>query len=307
VGRAKIAADAVDEVRQMKNPPFRYLRPDSLDEALALLAEHGGDAKVLAGGQSLLPLMALRLAAPGIVIDIGRVPGLDRIDVDADGAVTIGALVTHTAAERSAELGEHAPLVHEAMPYIGHRAIRNRGTVCGSVAHGDPAAEMPAVMLATSAMVGASSAAGEREIAAADFFAGYLDTTLRDDELVVAVRFPPWAAGGVGSIVEVARRHGDFALVGLVTRLEVVGGTITDAALSFLGVAGTPYRVGDAERAVVGGPPSEDAFEAAAEIVRATVQPSGDLHATAAYRRHVAGVLTRRGLAAATSRIGAPA
>jgi len=303
-----MAGDAVpDEVRHVKNPPFRYLRPRSLEEALALLSEHGDEAKVLAGGQSLLPLMALRLATPSIVIDIGRVPELDGIAVAGDGSVTIGALVTHTQAEVSADLAERAPLVAEAMSYVGHRAIRNRGTVCGSVAHGDPAAEMPAVMLALSGTVVARSATGGREIAAEDFFLGYLDTALGADELVVAVHLPPWPDGAVGSIVEIARRHGDYALVGLVTRLEVVDDTIAEAALSFLGVAGTPHRVADAERALIGGPVTDEAFKDAADIVSRSVDPAGDIHATAVYRRHVAGVLTRRGLAAASNRIGAPA
>jgi carbon-monoxide dehydrogenase medium subunit len=291
----------------MKNPPFRYLRPGSLEEALTMLAEHGGEAKVLAGGQSLLPLMALRLATPAVLIDIGRVTDLDLITVAEDGSVSIGALVTHADAERSADLSERAPLVHEAMPFVGHRAIRNRGTVCGSVAHGDPAAEMPAVMLATSGAVLARSRSGAREIPAADFFAGYLDTALRDDELVVGVRLPPWPASAVGSVTEVARRHGDYALVGLVVRLDVVDGAIEDAALAFLGVAGTPRRVAEAERVLIGRPPGDDAFTAAADVVRQSVDPAGDIHATAAYRRHLAAVLTRRGLAAATAKIGVPA
>jgi carbon-monoxide dehydrogenase medium subunit len=291
----------------MKNPKFAYEVPSSEPDALALLAEHGDDAKVLAGGQSLVPLMGLRLAAPGLVIDIGRIPDLDHIRVGDDGSLTIGALVTHAQAEASDLVAEHAPLVHQAMPLVGHRAIRNRGTVCGSVAHADPAAEMPAVMLAVSGVVVAKSTAGEREIEASDFFRGYLDTALRDDELLVEIRLPPWPATRGGSMIEVGRRHADFAMVGLAGTLDVVDGVIERAALSFSGVAGTPQRIAEAEALLVGRAPDEAAFAAAADVVREVVQPSADIHATASYRRHLAAVLTRRGLAAATATIGVPA
>ena len=161
----------------MKNPPFAYVRPDTLDEALELLAEYGDEAKVLSGGQSLLPVMALRLGRPEIVIDIGRLPDLDTIAAGPDG-VSIQALVRHAEAEFSPDVKKYAPLVHAAMPHVGHRAIRNRGTVVGSIAHADPAAEMPAVCLAAGATMTATSAAGQREIGALDFFEGYLETVL---------------------------------------------------------------------------------------------------------------------------------
>jgi carbon-monoxide dehydrogenase medium subunit len=291
----------------MKNPRFEYHRPETVADALTLLADHGDEAKVLAGGQSLLPLMGLRLATPAIVVDIGRLPGLAGIEIGADGAVTIGALVTHTEAEESDDIARHAPLVHEAMPLIGHTSIRNRGTVCGSVAHADPAAELPAVLLALDGVVVAASTAGEREIDAADFFLGYLDTSLGDEELVVGIRLPPWPVTRGGSFLEVSRRHADFAMVGLATTLDVVDGVIERAALSFSGVAGTPQRVVEAEALLVGRPPDDQSFAAAADVVRDIVRPSADIHATAAYRTHLAGVLTRRGLAAATATIGVPA
>ncbi len=290
----------------MKNPPFEYHRPADLDEALELLARQEG-AKVIAGGQSLLPLMALRLATPPVLVDIGGVPGLDAITVGDDGGVRIGALVRHATAERSEVLAEAAPVVHEAMPYIGHRAIRNRGTVCGSVAHGDPAAEMPAVLLALGGQVVARSAGGERTIPAADFFSGYLDTALADDEIATALQFPAWGPASTGAVVEVARRHGDYALVGLVVALTVEDGTIGEAALAFFGVAGTPLRVARAEEALRGQPPSDELFERVADLVRDELDPPGDLHASANHRRHLAGVLTCRGLRTATDRIGAPA
>jgi carbon-monoxide dehydrogenase medium subunit len=284
----------------MKPPPFRYERPATLEDALALLAEHGDDAKVLAGGQSLLPLMALRLATPPILIDIGRIDGLDAIDV-ADDGVAIGALVRHAAAEESETLAEHVPLVHAAMPFIGHRAIRNRGTVCGSLAHGDPAAEMPAVALAAGAVMVAASVRGERDIDAADFFRGYLDTALGDDELLVGVRFPVVPAGARSSVTEIARRHGDYALVGLAAQVVVDSGSVTAAALSFLGAADVPVRVEAAESRLIGSELSATVIEQAAATVTAQLDPPADIHATASYRRHIAGVLTRRALTALTA------
>ncbi|MEM7286172.1 MAG: xanthine dehydrogenase family protein subunit M [Actinomycetota bacterium] len=288
----------------MKNPPFVYHRPDSLEAALALLATHGDDAKVLAGGQSLLPTMALRLGPPEQLIDIGRVPGLDTIEV-TDGAVTIGALVRHATAEGSADVADNAPLIAQAMPLVGHRAIRNRGTVVGSIAHADPAAEMPAVVLATGATMLASSQSGSREISAEEFFEGYLTTSLRADELLTGVRFPAWSPGSAGAVVEVSRRHGDYAMVGLACRIDVDGGVITDAALAFFGVGATPTRCGPGEEALIGQPPGPDAFAAAAAAVADDLDPTADVHASANYRRHVAGVLTRDGLSTAVEKMGA--
>jgi aerobic carbon-monoxide dehydrogenase medium subunit len=290
----------------MKNPPFHYHRPETLDEALALLAEHGDDAKVLAGGQSLLPVMALRLGRPEHVVDIGRLAGLDVITSGADG-VTIGALVRHAHAERSSEVERHAPLVHAAMPYIGHRAIRSQGTVCGSIAHADPAAEMPAVCLATGATMVAVSHMGRREIAAADFGRGYLSTALEPTEILVEVRFPGWAPTAGGAVIELSRRHGDYALVGLACQVDIAEGRISNAALSFFGVANTAVRVAEAEASLIGSTPGDAAFAVAAAIVTETLRPNSDVHGTANYRCHLAGVLTRRGLAEAAARIGAAA
>ncbi len=287
----------------MKSAPFAYHRPESLAEALALLAEFGDEAKVLAGGQSLLPTLALRLGSPEHLIDIGRVPGLDTI-AERDEGVTIGALVRHAAAEHSALLADRVPLVHQAMPHIGHRAIRTRGTVVGSIAHADPAAEMPAVSLALGATIHAASADGSREIAAADFFEGFLSTSLAADELVTGVGFPVASPTTGSSVVEVARRHGDYAMIGLACTLDVVDGAIVDAALVFFGIGSVAVRVADAEAALVGRSDLQAAFDDAADIVRLGLPTSADLHATANYRRHVGGVLTRRGLDAAAARIG---
>jgi len=291
----------------VKNPAFTYHRPESLNEALALLVEYGDEAKILAGGQSLLPVMALRLGHPEHLIDINRVPGLDQITTGADG-VSIGALVRHVQAERSADLVTAAPLIHAAMPHIGHRAIRSQGTVCGSIAHADPAAEMPAVCLATGATMVATSVEGVRELAAADFGDGYLTTALRPIEILTEVRFPVWPTSAGGTVIEVARRHGDYALVGLACMIDAPGGVIASAALSFFGVDNMAVRIDEAEQSLVGKAIDDaSAFAAAADIVSSTIEPAADVHATSNYRRHLAGVLTRKGLAESAARIGVPA
>src|SRR5207302_4944718 len=285
-------------------PAFCYHRPATVEEAVGLLADHGPDAKVLAGGQSLVPLLALRLSHPAHLVDIGRVAGLDTVD-DGPGGFTVGAGVRHSQVELSPVTARVAPLVAAAMPHIGHRAIRNRGTVCGSLAHADPAAELPAVALAVDAELIVRSSAGERTIPAADFFLGYLTSALDDTELLTAVRFPPWPPSTGWSVAEISRRHGDYALVGLAAVVGLgEGGRVQRAALSFLGAGATPVRVTEAERVLVGEHPDKAAFAEAAEVVTKTIEPPGDNHATAAYRAHVAGVLTRRCLAEAAGRAG---
>lgn len=288
----------------MKMPNFTYHRPESLDEALQLLASYGSDAKVLSGGQSLIPVMALRLSQPGHLIDIGGIAGLDTI-AEHDGGLRIRALVRHEQVERSPLVREKAPLLSEAMPHIGHPAIRSRGTVCGSLSHADPAAELPAVMLAVGADMVVRSNVGERVVAAKDFFVTYLTSTLEPSEMLVEVRVPAWEPGAGWSVQEVSRRHGDFALVGLASTLSVdASGAVSAAALSFFGVEGTPHRVAAAEDSLVGAKPGAAAFEEAALKVAAELDPPDDIHATGAYRRHVAAELTRRGLAEAASRLG---
>jgi len=285
----------------VKNPPFNYHRPETLDKALALLAEHGDDAKILAGGQSLLPVMALRLGRPEHLIDISQI-GLDQITVDA--GVDIGALVRHAQAEKSPEIAEHAPLVAAAMPHVGHRAIRNRGTVVGSIAHADAAAEMPAVCLAADAVMTIASVDGVRDVAAADFFQGYFTTAIKPTEMMTSVRFPAWSPTAGGSVVEVSRRHGDYAMVGLACMIDAPEGVIAKAALAFFGVSSSAVRVAAAEELLIGKAPTAAAFEAAAQAVSSSLEPLSDIHATAAYRKHVAAVLTRRGLAQAATTAG---
>ena len=289
----------------MKPPPFTYHRPTSPDEALDLLAQLGDEAKVLAGGQSLVAILNLRLARPAHLIDINRLDGpLAQIEAAADGGIRFGALVRQRAAEQAPLVRERAPLVAEALPYIGHQQIRNRGTICGNLAHADPASELPAVAVALDAqMIARSKARGERSIAAADFFRGYLTTALEPDELLVEFRLPAWPVGAGGSFQEVARRHGDYALVGVAAVVQVdATGTCTDARLGVTGAGPGPVRAREAEAALAGQPLSTDAINAAAERVVAVLDPVSDVHATAAYRRHVAGVLARRALEAAAAR-----
>jgi aerobic carbon-monoxide dehydrogenase medium subunit len=283
---------------------FRYHRPATVEEAVGLLAEYGPDAKVLAGGQSLIPLLALRLSHPEHLVDIGRIDELNSM-ADGPNGFTVGAGIRQADVEVSAATGRSAPLVAAALPHIGHRAIRNRGTICGSLAHADPAAELPAVALAVDAELVVRSSRQDRTVPAARFFLGYLSSALDETELLTAVRFPPWSTSMGWSVREVSRRHGDYALVGLVA---VVGlgesGRIERAVLSFFGAGATPVRMPEAERLLIGEHPDPSAFAEAAEVVTKAIDAPADNHATAAYRAHVAGVLTRRCLAEAAERRG---
>ncbi len=285
----------------MKNPPFAFHQPETLTEALSLLHDLGEGAQVLSGGQSLLPVMALRLAHPEHLIDVGQITGLDSIDTASSGpnggVVSIGARVTHSQAEQSAVVAQHLPLVSQAIPYIGHRAIRNRGTICGSLAHADPAAELPAVALALGAEVAASSVDGVRVIQAKDLFTGFLSTSLRTNELITAVRFPHFPPRAAASVKELSRRHGDYAMVGLACAIALEeDGLVRDVALSFLGTASTPIRATEAEELMIGVAPTPELIEEVATMVTAELDPPSDNHASSAYRRHGAGVLTRRAL-----------
>ena len=291
----------------MKIPQFEYHRPESVAEALDLLAELGDDAKVLAGGQSLVPLMALRLSRPAHVIDIGRLSELEQLSTD-DRRIRVGAMVRHAELERSQLVREQAPLVADTMPHIGHRAIRNRGTACGSLAHGDPAAELPAVSVALDAEFRLQSASGERTVPAAQFFTGYLTNAVDANELLVEWTLPPWSATAGWSVQEVSRRHGDFALLGCAAVVDCgPDGKVSAAALAFFGADSTPIRVPEAEGLLVGHKPDPELFAEAAESVKKALNPPGDLHATTAYRCHLGAVLTRRCLQQAASRVGSAA
>jgi carbon-monoxide dehydrogenase medium subunit len=287
----------------LKPAPFEYDSPDTVEEALDLLAEHGDDAKILAGGQSLIPLMALRLARPARLVDIGRIEALGRVGVD--GSLTMGAGVRQRVAERSSIIAAHCPLFTDALPLVAHVPIRVRGTIGGSLAHADPAGELPTVALLAEACMIARRRGSRRAILAREFFRGFLETALEPDELLVEVEVPPLPARTGSAFREVSRRHGDFALVGAGAVVVLDDdGVIVDARLGFTGVASTPLRVPEAEEALLGAEPSADAFSATAAMVRKAVDPADDVHATAAYRRHVAGFLAARVLTDAACRAG---
>lgn len=286
----------------MKPAKFDYYDPTSLEEALALLQQHGDDAKLLAGGQSLIPMLNMRLARPPVLIDLNRVEGLAYINLD-DDHLAIGAMTRHAEVERSPLVAAHQPLLTEVMDHIGHSQIRNRGTIGGSLVHADPSAELPAVMVALEAQLKAIGPRGERWIAAEDFFLMYFTTTLKADEILTAVRVPTLPPRTGYAFLEEARRHGDFALAGVACTLTLADdGTIADCRLGLTGVGMTPVRAREAEDAVKGQLPDAHTFMKAGEAVTGAIMPEGDVHATAEYRQHLAGVLTQRALVRALER-----
>jgi aerobic carbon-monoxide dehydrogenase medium subunit len=284
----------------MKLPPVDYEAASTVSQALELLAEHLDEASVLAGGQSLIPLLALRLARPAVLIDINGIEELAGVTA-TDGQVAIGAMTREYVAEESQVIGAKVPLLADALPLIGHEAIRNRGTIGGSLAHADPAAELPAVARALDAEFVVRGPSGERVIPAADWFEGYLTTARRPDELLVEVRFPVARPGTGTSFLEVARRHGDFAIVGLAVSVALSDGTITDTRLAFAGLADVPARADAAEDLLVGERPSAELFDAAARQAMQDIDPPADLHGSSDYRKQVAAALVRRGLQAAVA------
>jgi carbon-monoxide dehydrogenase medium subunit len=282
----------------MKLPPFEYEAPTTVAEAIGLLAEHLDEASVLAGGQSLIPLLALRLARPAVLIDINGVDELSGVSA-TDGWVSIGAMTREYAAEESKTVADTVPLLAAALPLIGHDAIRSRGTIGGSLAHADPAAELPAVARALDAEFVVRGPSGERVIPATGWFEGYLTTSRRPDELLLEVRFPAARRGTGVSFQEVARRHGDFAIVGLATSLVMSGDVISEARLAFAGLSDVPVRAAAAEDLLAGERPSAELFEEAARLATGDADPPADLHGSSEYRKAVAGALVRRGLRAA--------
>jgi carbon-monoxide dehydrogenase medium subunit len=287
----------------MKPPPFEYCAPTELSEALALLAQYGADAKILAGGQSLMPLLNMRLARPRVLIDINRVAELAYLNVGADGALAIGALTRQRAVERSPLVRHRQPLLAAAMPCIGHFQIRNRGTIGGSIAHADPAAELPALSLTLEAEFVLRRAGVQRVVPAAEFFRTYLTTALEPTELLAEVRLPAWRPEWGWGLAEVCRRPGDFALVGAVALLQVDGDQVCRLArLTLFGVGGTPVRLRPAEALLLGRRVDERALQEVARVVAEALTPDSDMHASAEYRREVGGVLARRSLQAALQR-----
>ncbi len=282
----------------MKLPEFEYQVPATVAEAIGLLARHQDEASLLAGGQSLIPLLAMRLARPAVLIDINGLDDLSGVSV-TDGRVTIGALTREYMAEESGTVAETVPLLAAALPLIGHEAIRSRGTLGGSLAHADPAAELPAVARALDAEFVVRSESGQRVIPAAEWFEGYLTTSRRPEEILVEVRFPVAEPGTGVAFQEVARRHGDFAMVGLAASLTLADGTITDARLAFSGVADVPVRAVEAESLLLNQQPSAELFAEAARRAAEQLDPPADLHGSSDYRKKVAAALVRRGLQAA--------
>jgi carbon-monoxide dehydrogenase medium subunit len=282
----------------MKLPPVEYEAPTTVAEAIDLLAAHLDEASVLAGGQSLIPLLALRLARPAVLIDINGIAELSGMSA-TDGQVAIGAMTRDYVAEKSKELADTVPLLAVALPLIGHEAIRSRGTIGGSLAHADPAAELPAVARALDAEFVVRGPSGERVIPAAGWFEGYLTTSRRPDELLLEVRFPAAGQGTGVSFQEVSRRHGDFAMVGLAVSLVLSGGVITDARLALAGVSYVPVRAAAAEDLLTGERPSTELFDEAARRATDDIDPPADLHGSSDYRKTVAAAVVRRGLRAA--------
>jgi aerobic carbon-monoxide dehydrogenase medium subunit len=285
----------------VKPPIFEYTAVRSVDEAVAELAQHGEAAKLLAGGQSLIPILNMRLAAPGRLIDLNRVRDLAYISA-RDGGVAVGAMTRQRAAETSALVATHVPLLADALPWVGHFQIRNRGTIGGSLSHADPAAELPAVTMCLDARFTVRGPAGERVLEAGAFFRTPLTTALQPTELLTEVWFPATPRSAGSAWVEFARRHGDYALVGVGAVVTLAGERIGEARLALTGVGGTPVRARDAEALLAGEPLTPRLLADAAVLVRRAIDPGGDIHATPEYRRHLAGVLAGRALRLATAR-----
>lgn len=289
----------------MKPPSFEYHDPETVGEVVRILAQYEGEAKIIAGGQSLMPLLNMRLARPQALVDLRRVPGLDYIRRE-NGGLAIGSLTRQRDVERSADVAELLPLLHSATRFIAHPQIRNRGTVGGSLAHADPAAELPAVAVALDATFAITGPEGERTVPAGDFFVSFLTTSLSPEEVLTEVRFPGLRRRTGWSFQEVARRHGDFALVGVAVTLALQSGKCHGARIVLFGVGGTPVRARRAEQELEGNSPSDLLLRSAAMSAAEEIdEPVADIHASAEYRRHVAGVLTRRALVEATNRAGA--
>jgi carbon-monoxide dehydrogenase medium subunit len=269
----------------VKPAPFAYKKARSLDEAIALLGEHP-DARLLAGGQSLMATLNMRLSAPSLLIDINGIGGIDGI-AHKNGAVEIGALTRHAQAERSETVAKHAPLIARAMPFIAHPAIRNRGTLGGSIAFADPAAELPACLLALDGEVDVQGPQGKRAVKAADYFKGLYETALGPQDILTAIRLPAANKDTRIGFAELARRHGDYAIVGLAATARADGKHLSDVRLAYFGVGNTPLRATKSEAALTRG--DVDGAVAALDF-----DPHDDIQATGAVKKHLAGVLLRR-------------
>jgi CO/xanthine dehydrogenase FAD-binding subunit len=286
----------------MKPAPFEYFAPDSLEAALELKSKYGDEAKALAGGQSLIPAMNFRVAQPSILIDLNRINELRYIR--KNGALRLGTMTVQSTAEHDSLVAQHAPLLHEAIPNIAHSQIRNRGTIGGSIAHADPASELPVVCIAMNARMLARNKPGERWIDAKDFFSGLFSTALQPDELLIEIEFPSMAANTGYAFMEIARRHGDYAMAGVAALLGLkADGNCESARLVYLNVGDGPVDASQASANLIGKKPSAEAFKEAARIAsQQDMSPFGNLHASADYQRHLSAILTERALTKALER-----
>jgi carbon-monoxide dehydrogenase medium subunit len=285
----------------MKPPPFEYRAPATLDEAVALLAADS-DAKPIAGGQSLMPILNFRLAAPSMLVDLRRVPGLAEITIGADGA-RLGAKVRWRDIEDDTRLKSVHPLLHAAVAHVAHYQVRNRGTVGGSLAHADPAAELPGIAVTCDGEIAVVGASGRRTIRAAEFFTGPLTTALRSDEIITELRLPRWPVPRRWGFEEFSRRQGDFALAGVALFYDQDGqGRICDAHVGVIGACSRPHRLAAAEAALNGGVIDAVTITAAARAAATAIDPPEDFHAPAEYRRALVATLVERGLRAAAQR-----
>lgn len=287
----------------MKPAPFEYLAPSSLDDVLGILSERGPEAKLLAGGQSLVPAMNFRLLQPAVLVDINGLPGLDRVR-QVDGELRLGALVRHRTLEHDPLVAGLSPLIHETMPFVAHPQIRNRGTLGGSMAHADPAAELPVVALALDARFRLQSARGERWVPASDFFLGLFTTALAGDEALVEVAVPAVPSRTGTAFLELARRRGDYAMMGVASVVTLDDrGACVRARLVYLNAGEGPVDARRAAGVLQGETPSGASIEAAAALAaEEEIDPMGSVHASPEYQRHLARVLTRRALALAVER-----
>lgn len=291
----------------MKSAPFTYLAPTTKQQALDALRRYGDDGKLLAGGQSLVPLLAMRLARPSVIIDLNRVKDLAYLKWGR-GGLAIGTMARQHTVETDKTVAAKMPLLQAATRWIGHPQIRTRGTVGGSLAHADPAAELPAVAALLDGKFVIASAKRERVVDVSDFYVGYLTTALQPDELLTEVRLSAQPQDAGWAFTEVARRHGDFALCGVAVLLQCnARRRCTDARLAFFGVSHGPVRIAAVEKALLGNPITQSAADEAGRLASAALDPEGDIHASARYRKHVAGVLASRGIMEAATRMRVPA
>lgn len=289
---------------EMKPPPFKYLAPDSLEQALELMAQYGEEAKLLAGGQSLIPAMNFRVVQPAVLVDLNRIKALEYVENSEDGSLAIGAMTRQRALEFNPIVAESTPLLHECMPHVAHPQIRNRGTLGGSLAHADPAAELPVVAVACGSRMKAKGPQGERWIEADRFFKGMFATVLQPGEILMEVVFPPQPPGTGWSFMEASRRRGDYAMMGVAATLRLnSSGTCEQARLVYLNAGDGPVEAPQAAAALKGQTPGPEAFEAAAATAaEQEIDPLGNVHASVAYQRQLAKVLTRRALERAFER-----